>query len=208
MAELISVLSGIAGGFVGWVARETVDWLKAKAAHRRELEIKLHDHRLATAEAALPHLMQSISALVGVLNAWKSQFEGTIRPEFAASMVAAMQKRIDDLTAEGYRAALLIQFHFGEEIEQTLSQTDSDAMQLVQLMSEFMTNSDLMADLLSGVDVGAARTNNPESDLVRLVDGNKEWEHQQIVKMLQLAERRQQAVSAAAKQMRQAIQPH
>jgi hypothetical protein len=208
MGDLTLLLSGVAGSFVGWIGREVVDWFKTKAAHRRELEARLHDHRLATAEAAIPNLVQSISALVGFLNAWKSQFEGKLRPELTASMIASMQKRLDDLTAESYRAVLLIQFHFGEEVEQTLAQTDSDAMQLVQLMSEFISNAEFMDGLLEGVNVDAARANQPDSDLIRLVDGNKEWQREQIAKMLHLAERRQKAVSEAAKQMRHALQPH
>lgn len=132
--------------------------------------------------------------------------EGRVRPELTASMVVSAQRRIEELSAESHRAVMLLQFHFGEEVESALAESEVEANEFVELMSEFMTNADLINQIVHDVDVDAVRGREPESDLVKLVDGNKQWQHDQICKMLDLAERRQRAVIEAARKMRHALQ--
>ncbi|HVT03493.1 MAG TPA: hypothetical protein VHL58_09000 [Thermoanaerobaculia bacterium] len=203
-------------GFLGAAIKEFFmarkEERQAKRAFQRERALHLYDRQIATAEAAIPSLQLTNSAMLGMFRAWRGEMEGRLRPELTASAMSHAQERLSRLSEDGYRAISLLRFHFGAQVDDALSESDRDAAEVQELLSELMTVNDLGGDVVRAIqaqmvtDPEGAAASQPQIE--KWAEDDQKRQTARLSRIIELIEKRQGVLQTVSERMREALAPH
>ena len=117
--ELLS--SGSVGIVVGWLAKEVLEFLKTKAAHREELQKRFFDERLAMTLKALKLMKTSATSLrttYTLVQADVATGGASIDPGMIAETLQSYAEQTKRMGEEASGAYALLRFFHGEKIAQ------------------------------------------------------------------------------------------